>query len=156
MPNYLPTPPAGVLLLSATHQRVLSSLVLLLEDRLASLRAVLGPPAPGIAQQWAADLPEADRAALTATAEAFHVELAALHAAYRLDTQVRSPRREVAFRAAQLWEILGDAPAAKFSGYGALPPALAPDWDARVLRLTELANQLLAQANAPDLPPAHP
>jgi hypothetical protein len=56
----------------------------------------------------------------------------------------------VAFRAAQLWEILGDAPAAKFSGYGALPPTLAPDWDARVQRLTALANQLLAQANAPD------
>ena len=155
MPSPLPTPPAGFPL-SATHQRVLSSLVLLLEDRLASLRAVLGPPAPGIAQRWAADLPAADRAALAATAEAFHAELAALHAAYRLDTQTRSPRHEVAFRAAQLWEILGDAPAAKFSGYGALPPALAPDWDARVLRLTELANQLLAQANAPDSPPAHP
>lgn len=156
MNNSLPTLSAGVPPLSATHQRVLSSLVLLLEDRLASLRAVLGPHPPGIAQQWAADLPEVDRAALAAPAEAFHAELAALHAAYHLDTQVRSPRHEVAFRAAQLWEILGDAPAAKFTGYGALPPALTTDWDARVQRLTALANQLLALANAPDSLPAHP
>ena len=120
----LPIPPAGEPLLSPTHQRVLSSLVLLLEDRLTALQALLGPHPPGIAQVWADDLSTAEHAGLTATAEAF--------------------------RAAQLWEILGDAPAAKFSGYGALPPTLAPDWDARVQRLTALANQLLAQANAPD------
>ena len=150
MPTPLSALPAGWPALSATHQRVLSSLVLLLEDRLAGLRAVLGPLAPGIAQQWANDLGEADRAALATTAETFHTELAALHAAYHLDTQARSPRREVAARAAQLWEILGDAPAARFRGYGALPPALVPDWDARVQRLTALANQLLALTDAPD------
>ena len=129
---------------------MLSSLVLLLEDRLTALQALLGPHPPGIAQAWADDLSATEQAALAATAEAFRAELAALHAAYRLDTQPRSPRSEVAYRAAQLWEILGDAPAAKFGGYGALPPALTPDWDARVQRLTGLANQLLAQANAPD------
>ncbi len=150
MPSPLPVPPAGEPLLSPTHQRVLSSLVLLLEDRLTALQALLGPHPPGIAQVWADDLSTAEHAGLTATAEAFRAELAALHATYRLDTQPRSPRHEVAFRAAQLWEILGDAPAAKFSGYGALPPTLAPDWDARVQCLTALANQLLAQANAPD------
>ena len=151
MPSPLPIPPAGEPLLSPTHQRVLSSLVLLLEDRLTALQAVLGPHPPGIAQVWADDLSAAEHGALTAAAEAFRAELAALHAAYHLDTQPRSPRHEVAFRAAQLWEILGDAPAAKFGGYGALPPTLTPDWDARVQRPTGLANQLLAQANAPDL-----
>ena len=150
MSSLLPIPPAGEPLLSPTHQRVLSSLALLLEDRLLALQALLGPHPPGIAQVWADDLSAAEHVALAATAEAFRAELAALHATYRLATQPRSPRREVATRAAQLWEILGDAPAARLRGYGALPPALVPDWDARVQRLTALANELLAQANAPD------
>jgi hypothetical protein len=93
----LPIPPAGEPLLSPTHQRVLSSLVLLLEDRLTALQALLGPHPPGIAQVWADDLSTAEHAGLTATAEAFRAELAALHATYRLDMQPRSPRHEVAF-----------------------------------------------------------
>ncbi|MGI4835197.1 MAG: hypothetical protein ACRYFK_17220, partial [Janthinobacterium lividum] len=107
--------PSTALPPSATHQRVLSSLVLLREDRLTSLRAVLGPHAPGIAQQWAADLSAAD-----------HAALAALHATYQLDTPLRSTRHEVGFRAAQLWEILGDASAARFGGYGRCPRPWRP------------------------------
>ncbi|MBO3272200.1 hypothetical protein [Hymenobacter defluvii] len=148
MPEFLSTSAAGQPL-SATHQRVLSSLVALLEDRLMALQALLGPHPAGIAQHWATDLSEAERTDLAATAKAFRAELAALHAAYHLDVQPRSPRREVAYRAAQLWEILGDAPAAKFSGYGELPPTMVPDWDARIARLTALANQLLARAEPP-------
>ena len=73
-----------------------------------------------------------------------------MHATYQLDVQPRSLRREVAVHAALLWEILGDAPAAKFSGYGALPLVLVPDWDARVQCLTALANHLLKLASSPD------
>lgn len=142
--------------LSATHQRVLSSLVLLLEDKLADLRDVLAPHPAGIAQHWEADLSAAQQTALAATVQAFYAELADLHAVYQLATQARSPRRELAFRAAQLWEILGDATAEKFSGYGPLPAPLVADWDARVQRLTALANHLLAQANAPDAPSPTP
>lgn len=128
--------PAEAAPLSATQQRVFSSLVFLLDDKLAAMRAGLLEPPAGVAHHWQADLPAAQRQVIEADMEYFTAELAGLHAAYQLATQARSPRRELAYRAAQLWEILGDATAAKFRGYGPPPPALAADWNARIARLT--------------------
>lgn len=143
-------------MLSDTHQRVLSSLVFLLEDKLDGLTALLAPHSAGIAQHWQADLTADQGKAIEADLAAFYAELASLHAAYHLATQTRSPRRELAFGAAQLWEILGDATAAKFHSYGPLPAALAADWDARIQRLTDLANHLLALTRPTENPPPGP
>ena len=49
MSELLPNPAVDISLLSPTHQRVLSSLARLLENRLTDLQATLGPHLPGIA-----------------------------------------------------------------------------------------------------------
>lgn len=130
------------LMLSESHERAVSTALLLLEQDLFLVEALVAADQGGIVIETRTGLDARQREHMQRLIRETRAEIAALAATFSLPRHVRDGRRIISGHLSERWADLGDTRPAKLGRYGSLDSALAAVLDRPIARLTELVEAM--------------
>ncbi len=130
------------LILSESHERSVTTALLLLEQDLFIAEALVTADQIGIVVSTRTGLDARQREQMQRLIWETRAGIAALAATFSLPHHVRDGRRIISGHLSERWADLGDTRPAKLGRYGPLDPALAAALDPPIARLTALVEAM--------------